>query len=286
MAHPGQGVVFLAMPALGLGPNLARAAVTSVAGLLTLITGHPRSGTTLLGHLCHSHPHGHFTQELGLFRGVWLPYHLYVLVLLDGWRKRNLPAFFRPGEKLNWWPSRRFLWQLIRGLARYRQGPIGPAELLACYREIVPGARAMGDKLPNYSLQLDAYARVPELRCVVIYRHVFGVVRSYIKQIRGEWKGVASLSRLSTPEAIAAQWAGSVRQLMRHREQVLSLSYESLLADPETELARLGTWLQLDPDGFDRTMLKAPLGPPSLEPAVESHILEICGDELAELGYH
>lgn len=63
------------------------------------------------------------------------------------------------------------------------------------------------------------------------------------------------------------------------------MSYEELLANPETELARLGEWLQLDPSGFDRSLLKAPTARARLDPPTQARIREHWGAELQALGY-
>lgn len=143
----------------------------------------------------------------------------------------------------------------------------------------------VGDKLPNYSLCLDQYARVQGLRCVVIYRHVFSVIHSYLKAVETKWRQVPTLNHLNTPERVARQWVESIHQLQRHRETVLALSYEQMLRQSQTAVESLGRWLEVDPAGFRLSILGNPKPPARFEPAVEARILEIAGPALQSLGY-
>lgn len=257
--------------------------------MLLLLTGHPRSGTAMMLHLCNSHPQVGLTLELGTLRTLWVHPRLYALSLLEGWRATPAPPLQFSGNIRRGWSEHRqsigFMMRFLSAMRAYRHRLVGPAEVEACYHRCLPGRRVVGDKLPNYSLCLDQYARVQGLRCVVIYRHVFSVIDSYLQAVAGKWRHVPTLNHLNTPERVASQWVESIHQLQRHRDAVLALKYEQLLSQPEPALESLGRWLEVDPSGFRRSILGRPRPPIRFEPAVEARILEIAGPALRALGY-
>lgn len=257
--------------------------------MLLMVTGHPRSGTEMLLHLCNSHPQVALTLELGSLRTLWVSPRTYAFALLDGWRASPMPVLQFAGKKdRSWrarWQSTRFVLGLLWQLRAFRHGLVGPRQLEVCYRALLPQAQVVGDKLPNYSLCLDHYAGLEELKCVVIYRHVFSVVQSYQEMLKRKWASVPSLARLDSAEKVAQQWAHSIRQLKRNRHQVLALSYEELMAAPSTQIQLLADWLGVHAGGFSTAAIPRPRPPVRFDGETEQRIWACCGAELDYLGY-
>jgi hypothetical protein len=257
--------------------------------MLLMVTGHPRSGTEMLLHLCNSHPQVALTLELGSLRTLWVSPRTYAFALLDSWRSSPMPVLQFSGKRdRSWrarWQSARFVLGILWQLRAFRHGLIGPRELEGCYRNLLPRAQVVGDKLPNYSLCLDHYAGLEDLKCVVIYRHVFSVVQSYLEMLQRKWASVPSLASLNSAEKIAQQWVHSVRQIQRNRNQVLALSYEDLLVAPAASLERLAQWLGVDAAGFSTSPIPGPKPPVRFDRQTEGQIWACCAQELAQLGY-
>ena len=256
--------------------------------MLILITGHPRSGTELLTRLLNTHPDIAITLELGSFRTLWTPPKLQALALWESFRGRRFPI--RPDTNGAWrgwraWvESYRFFLNLIWELRAFRHHDVGPNELEICYKRIT-GKSHVGDKLPAYSLSLDQFAAVDNLKCVVVYRHLFSVVRSYLELVEGNWKNIPTLNRLNTPEKVAQNWASSVKLLKRHWNRVLPLCYETLCKEPGKESERLSHWLQVDSAGFDTSLIFEPRPLPVFAPQQVAQMLKVAGEELDFLGY-
>ena len=256
--------------------------------MLAMLTGCPRSGTQLLTKLCNTHPEVRITMELGSLRTLWVPPKFYGLYLLSSFKSRRFPIIDDGSggwrSRRAWWESYRFLFRLLWGLREFRFQDVGSREVESLYRKTT-GCRVVGDKLPAYILNLEQYLLIENLRIVVIHRHPAAVIRSYLELVQGNWRKIPTLNRFDNEAAVARLWAQSVEPLRRFGDRVLTIGYESLCEDPEAECRRLGEWFEVDPEGFDTSVVEPPRPLPCFAPRTIDEIREVAGAEAEFLGY-
>lgn len=116
------------------------------------------------------------------------------------------------------------------------------------------GARVL-EKTPRHALSLDLILRFfPKSKVVGILRHPFGVVESYQKRLRREKEqgrdpaGYAWLDR--TPRQIVAHVDRIATALVdgqrKHPQQVMRVTYEETLRDPEFVFGMIGAFCGID----------------------------------------
>ena len=113
-----------------------------------LVTGHPRSGTTVLTRLLNTHPDVEATFELGAFEHLDTAYPEYRRSLRLGFRDRPVRNVGIGTPRARTWISRYFAGEFRYRLWRRRRAIIGfqtVAELLS--RTLSRGWE--GDKLPR-----------------------------------------------------------------------------------------------------------------------------------------
>jgi hypothetical protein len=265
-----------------------------------IIGAHPRSGTTLLEHICAAHPDMAVTHEFGNFRFVGATASTYVretLRWLLAWnRARSREQVFPGGRRAS---SRGPLQRAARTnllVARYllaiRKGGharIGVAEIEGGLRTILGASPIFGDKLPDYVFRLDELARVEELTLVTIYRDCRDVTSSTLTRFRTvERDSTYWRESLSSAATIARRWVRSIEIMDSHAERVHAIRYEDLVRRPDRELEALAAGLGVDARAFPRAVVRdssigAHRGQLSRHEMRE--IVDIAGPTLARLGY-
>ncbi len=223
---------------------------------LLLIAGHPRSGTTLLKKICHSHPDIVVTGELNNFSGLGRSYLLHLRRLRKNvWRK----PLFGPGQ-LN---SRRiksllFLGRYIVGLLPYWGQPIEAEMVRVALGRACPQTPIVGDKKPRYIWKLPELVQIENAAMVIIYRDCRDVVQSMLRKVESSSHDKAWLwaRHLDTAEKVAQNWVEAIELMEAYRGQIHIIRYEELVTNPGPVLAQLGAYLQVDPAGFDQTLIK------------------------------
>jgi hypothetical protein len=258
---------------------------------LLLVTGHQRSGTTILRILLNSHPEIAVTHEfanlkyLGRSR-AW--YSAYIL--------RQMLAIGRKGARFNLYRNEPTpLWRNLLFIADYglriqqtRSWRFGFAGAEAALHGLFPRRRWVGDKFPDYIWSLKHFAGCGKVTCVVIYRDARDVVRSTLESARTAWKNRSFVGAFDTPEKVAARWVKAVELMEENAGKIVPVRYERLMTEPEAVAADLGAALGVNPAHFPVHILHGSsigkfrngLDPQSLA-AVES----IAGPALARLGY-
>src|SRR5919109_1036936 len=103
--------------------------------MVLVITGHQRSGTTLLMRLCNSHPEVMITGEFGNFYLLNQPYPVYRRFILQRWwQKKNASFLYSQKRSLkgaNMLQNLVFVLQYLQKIARYSQDRIGIPEIEA-----------------------------------------------------------------------------------------------------------------------------------------------------------
>lgn len=220
------------------------------------VTGHQRSGTSLLASLLVSHPDVELTNEYGIFFNLGQPRRRYNRhVLRSWWRKRNYPLFPyrldggdpRKGAPLvrNLAFTSRYLW----AVNRRSEGHVTARTVDGALTALFPGARIVGDKHPDYWFQMDKLTAAESLNCLLIIRDPRDMAYSVVQKARGVWKNSwpASLQDVRT---VAKRWVRLIDAMKRNEASLFTIRYEDLVAEPAATLNRLGEWLDIDPGGF------------------------------------
>ena len=256
-----------------------------------IVTGHPRSGTQLLQRLLNSHPDVRLTNEFGCFRTLGVPRSLFALGILGRcWARRKLPILtplgMSPREHLQ--ASYAFEARFLLQLHRMNPPLVHAAHVGAILHTLLPGARLVGDKLPDYVFNLDQFAGLDGVKTVVVYRDVRDVTASYLERLRAGWDRMPVFNAYDTPQKIAGRWVEAIGQMRKHEGEVFALQYEALVHHPERELARLAQWLDVDAGGFPNDLVR-PSGVGSYRQrlsADERNAVEaVAGPTMAALGY-
>jgi hypothetical protein len=257
-----------------------------------MICGHPRSGTTLLQQLCDGHPEMGVTNELGNFTHLNRFYSAYAYHLFDRWRRVQDKwafdvAYAGDHESLRA-NNRRFVLRHLRYLLKNGPGRVTVKAIETAYRSSFPQARILGDKWPHYLFILDRFIDEPGLTHLVIYRDCRDVTSSFLKQVRTTWRDAAWIGKIDTAEKIARRWVRGIEMMERYADKVYIMRYETLLQQPQTELARLANWLDIDPAGFKGEMIQTTsIGKyqTGLTATELETVLDIAGPTMARLAY-
>jgi hypothetical protein len=260
--------------------------------MLLVISGHPRSGTTLLQTLCDIHPQMAVTNEFAtlVFRGDSYP--AYCRHVYDRWRRvQNRWAFdYSYANELQDLKRHNFRFMLRHAWRMRRRwyGKITLADIEQIYRQTYPNATIVGDKWPHYLFWMDRFADEPDLLRLVIYRDCRDVTSSFLKEARSNWRDLAWVTKIDTADKIAARWVKAIEMMEKYAHQLYILRYENLVCQPEAELARLSDWLGIDVAGFPIEMIEqGSIGKYEKGLTAEEidTINEVAGPTLARLGY-
>ena len=211
-----------------------------------IVLGCPRSGTTMLQVALHAH------RRIALPPETWL--------LVEAYRKRALFGDLseRQGRELfaDWLISKRKVRDLRLGRAHLRELVLdAPPTVGSVLGVVLRGYAAKFDK-PRWGDKRPSY-----YRNVAIMLRLFPDAQ-FVHLVRDGRDCVSSLKRMpwfkGTAEDGIAQWCLSVDQgaLWQRRLGPANwheLQYEHLVADPETELRRLCTFLG---ESFDPAMIQ------------------------------
>jgi hypothetical protein len=258
---------------------------------LLIVTGHQRSGTTILRILLNSHPEIAVTNELANFKHLRRSrffYTAYLLRRLLASRERGAAYMLHRNEETPWRENARFLAAYLFRVQASRSWRIGFSDAEDALHALLPGKRWVGDKFPDYIWKLRFFAGSGTVRCIVIYRDARDVVLSTLESVRTKWKGRRYTRLFDTPEKIAARWVKTVRQMDECSADILAVSYERLIAEPKAVAQELGIALDVDPAYFPVHLLR--------NTSVGKHrgrltggdlaaVESIAGETLARLGY-
>jgi hypothetical protein len=225
-----------------------------------MISGHPRSGTTLLQQLCDGHPELGVTNELGNFTHLDQSYLAYARHLYERWRRVQGGwafdvAYADQHESLRA-NNLRFILRHLGYLLRSGPDRVTVRRIEAAYRSSFSQAHILGDKWPHYLFILDRFVDNPDLMHLVIYRDCRDVTSSFLKQVRTTWREADWVGKIDTAEKIAHRWVRGINMMERYADKVYIMRYETLMQQPRIELNRLADWLAIDPAGFDSEMIR------------------------------
>ena len=261
--------------------------------MFLIIAGRPRSGTTILQTLCDRHPEVSMTNEFGSLMYLEQSFTRHALNMFKRLQRVQGKWAFDHAYYTNQSDelarlNKRFAMNYLRQLRWQTWGKVTAVAVEATYRQLFPSAKVIGDKLPHYLLHMKTLTAQQNLKRLVIYRDCRDVTSSFLHQVRTTWKGADWVHQFDTAEKIAASWVRDIQIMESHADKLMILQYERLMQQPEQELARLSSWLDIDPQGFPTELLRADsIGKyrQGLTTAEIDAVLTIASPTLLRLGY-
>jgi hypothetical protein len=261
--------------------------------MAVIIAGQHRSGTSILALLCNSHPDIALTNEFGNFFEVGEPTWVYSRVILRRWwERRNVPyalALQYPNRVKGAYMLQNLLFVSRYLFAIRRQGrlQVDVPTIDTALQGLMPPARLVGDKHPEYAFKLDQLTQIAELRCVFIYRDPRDLASSTVKVTRGIWREWFP-DEMREAQYIAGQWVHLMEIVDRLASKIHVIRYEELVTHPQPVLGNLGRWLGVDPAGFQRRILHPDsIGKyrQGLSPQEVADVLAVAGPTMQRLNY-
>jgi hypothetical protein len=258
---------------------------------LVMITGHQRSGTTILRILLNSHPDIAVTNEFANFKYLCrsrVYYSLYILHQAMRMRSRGRTLNFHRNENTPWWENSLFIGKYLARIQRTRHSYIGFAGAEAALHSLFPKRAWVGDKSPEYIWSLKYYSDTAKITCIVVYRDGRDVVSSSLESVRTEWKNREFIRAFDTAEKVAIRWVKSIEMMEGCAGKIIPVRYEHLISDPKAVMGELGRSLGVNPEYFPIHLLHgASIGKHRDRLARQdlATVETIAGPTLARLGY-
>jgi hypothetical protein len=233
--------------------------------MILVISGHQRSGTTMLRGLCDSHPQMRVANEFGCFADLGLPWRQAAAARLAQWRLVNgrwaFDADFNNDprrHRRNFTFTTRYLWQLARAGERN----VGVTGIAAALQQQWPEMPVVGDKLPQYMPLLSEILPHEAVKVLLIHRDARDVTSSFLEKVRTVWKERPWAPAVDTAEKIARNWVAHMKLTRQLQEQfppykIHVMQYENLVRDAESSITALAQWLDLPAAGFRQQRVHA-----------------------------
>ena len=255
------------------------------------VTGHQRSGTTLLMRLVNSHPRVNIMGEFGNFWKLDVPYPEYArFIFLRWWKKRNASFIFDKKNSIkgvNMAQNFVFVIRYLQEVYRFRQELIGVPAIETALKHLYPGCTVVGDKYPDYVFRLDELTTQPDLCGLFIYRDPRDVASSSVKRARTDWKD-SWPEELRDPRNIALRWVEFIEMVERYPNNMFSVRYEELVTHPQAVMEQVGCWLDLDPGGFHHEIVRTDsigIHSSGLTEQEIAGVIEVAGPAMQRMGY-
>lgn len=256
---------------------------------LLIVGGQPRSGTTMLWTLCNSHPEIQLSFEFRNFSRLGKSYRFYIERLRKSWWKWDYL-----GQKKYRWDlfgmlrNGLFLVRYLGHLVAYRSQKIDFPVVRDILHKIFPDVIIVGDKFPPYIHKVETFAEMDGLYPAIIYRDVRDVVQSTLIQSSTKWKRKKFSQNLNSPSKIAARWVKAIDKMEKYADNLHVIRYEELVTTPEAVLIQLADYLDVDPAGFNHTLIRTTsIGKyrSVLSDDQIAEIMQIAGPTMKRLGY-
>ncbi len=233
--------------------------------MILIISGHQRSGTTILRRVCDGHPQIRVANEFGCFADVGLTVKQAASARLAQWRLVNgrwaYDSASATHPRRHWhnlWFTLSYLWRLAR-ITRGKVTALGVGEAL---RSQWAEAAVMGDKLPQYMPLLPQLLADHPAKVLLIYRDGRDVTHSFLEKVQTVWQDRAWANELNTAEKIARNWVTQIEQMKQLQQQygpaqVHIIQYERFVTEPGPVLNDLAAWLGVNPAGFPLQQVRA-----------------------------
>lgn len=259
-----------------------------------IITGHHRSGTTVLMEICDSHPEISITNEAGWYMALNMPLKDYRQFMLKRWlQKRNNSIIVKHNQSqqglkgVDFLRNTFFVFRYLANLRLNGHKEVGISTVNAALSRMFPNSRLVGDKYPDYWFKLDELAGINELKCVMIYRDARDMVSSVLVKSRGEFKNYWP-AELSQASVVASRWVELINKMEHNKDRVHPICYEDLAKRPSEVLQDLAGYLGVDPSGFNiHDLYTSSIGnyQKYLTPEEVTQVIDVAGDTMKRLGY-
>jgi hypothetical protein len=214
--------------------------------LLLVVTGFPRSGTTLLTQIVSSHPEIEVSFEFRNLR-LPMPHAKYIEQLRNNWRERRIVEWHGRLSRLSLLKSGWFYYGYRFLMQRYQGQEVQVEMALQTLQQLFPNKRYLGDKHPRYTERIPQFAQLSYARQLVIYRDVRHVIPSFIKKFEDDRE----------PASIAENWSKTMELIAEHQASLHLIRYEDLLKEPQKTIEALANYLELDPKGFRTDVIRS-----------------------------
>lgn len=220
---------------------------------MIILSGCPRSGTTLLNRILNNHPDIRMTFEFHAFLNLNRSLPAYLWHLRRGIKQRNLRE---PGEshRRQMFETSIFLTRFFAALLPSWNKTITGEIVAQALHRALPDVQYVGDKYPEYYTKLDSLSKIDGAYNVVIYRDPRDVVRSTLQNVQTKWRNKKYITRMDTVEKICNNWREAIAAM--ERNPVHAVRYEALVSQPEETLKTLADYLKLDAAGFKHRQIK------------------------------
>jgi hypothetical protein len=206
---------------------------TPVQDRLLFVISPPRAGSTLLQQMLGSHSEVYTHPEP----------HLITPLAYLGFHDTVDKA---PFDHINGAEAMRaFVARLPRGEDDYLDALRAYSDTLYGRMLAPSGRRYFLDKTPAYATVLPFLtALYPRAKYVVLTRHPLAVMSSYANSFfLGDWQAAHAFN------PVLERYVPAMAELLRAaRVPLLQVDYETLVAEPESQLARIFAFLELDDD--------------------------------------
>jgi hypothetical protein len=252
---------------------------------LLMVSGHPRSGTTLLNNLCNSHPDISMTFEFKVFNNLNIPYVRHRRGVRHQWWQHRIVVLGKgKSQRRRKLDSFIFVLKYAFWLRIATHGVVTIESVRFALDRAMPHHKYVGDKFPNYSRNLSRHLRLDDMKILVIYRDCRRVVKSVFNR---DWDGV-NLERFADARTTSQSWVQDIETMQKYQDKVHTVRYEALLDNPQQALEELGEYLGVDPQGFDAKLIKKGKSARHQRELTDEdmeQILEVAGPTLERLGY-
>lgn len=255
-----------------------------------IISGHPRSGTTILNKLMTFHKDIALSFEFNAFWNMGMSHEVYVEKLRKTWRKKRLISAGESSlSRLRWKAINRKFYETFTGtINQYAGGIIGYDQIIEAYQKALPGMPIVGDKRPPYVFILDRLVTEPGLKKIVIYRNCPNVVRSCLARSLTKGPEKPFSMQYGTAEKAATSWVKAIDMLEAYRDQLFIVRYEDLIGNPQKEVTRIAEYLAISPAGFRTEIIRSDQPVKHIYSLTEEDneiIRAIAGPTMERLGY-
>jgi len=260
-----------------------------------IITGHQRSGTSLLRLILDTHPDIRLTAEFGCYLVLGTSFRNHSRFIFRRWWDRRNNAFFRnqlaqqdKAKDIYFAKNLRFISRYLASLYRQEVDTISSAAVTNALKSALSDCAHAGDKHPDYTFQLDRLAGDPDIKTIVIIRDARDVVSSSVEKGRGAWRN-SWPAEMRDVEAVARRWINMVDAVDRNRDSMHVVYYEQLVNNPEIVLSRLAPFIGVDGKRFNCSLVHAnSIGKyqQGLSPSELTQVLAIAGEHMRASGYN
>jgi len=224
-----------------------------------MITGNPRSGTTMLRNFIDSHPDCKITNEFNNFKSTDLPYYAYIKDIIKIARINSYRSFFysnfQKTSKKTKIKSYLFVLNYILNILLIHPKRVDSQVIGQCLRKIFPSNKIVGDKMPSYLQQLPKFVKEKKLKIIVIYRDCRDVVNSTIRVSKSSsnWKNI----KIGNIEGITQKWINGIEVMEKYSNTIHIIRYENFIKHLDHETHRISKFLNIAHDEFDKTIIRS-----------------------------